>query len=360
VRRESFIISCIRRLREYGEGIVLADQSISSLKEVAKSNVYTIICLSQSSQRDRREVMNVLGLSPQQGDVTNKLKEGQGIIRLAARYPYPALLKFPFVTPKNLSDKEIDDMNANNEVINNLLKRVQVRHMDSNDLESGNRAINISHKKIKGESSNKNKKDLKLLLETVSEHPFDVSTQIMKTAGFSGSKGDRIKTIALEKDYILEHKISVGVRGGMRKYLEIIEKGYRLLDELCIEYQLPRGKGSFEHKLYQNIVAQNYISRGCHAKIEQQEYLESRDKDGMWTLADVGVKDKNGQNIAVEIELNLNSQIVANIDRDLRAGFDRIVVVTKKCFFDGVEKKVHPLSENIRDHVDIQVISGFL
>ena len=61
--RETYIISCIRRLREYGEGIVLADQSISSLKDVVKSNVYTIISLSQSSQKDRREVSAVMGLS---------------------------------------------------------------------------------------------------------------------------------------------------------------------------------------------------------------------------------------------------------------------------------------------------------
>ena len=64
--KESYIISCIRRLREYGEGIVLADQSISSLKDVVKSNVYTIISLSQSSQKDRREVSAVMGLNPQQ------------------------------------------------------------------------------------------------------------------------------------------------------------------------------------------------------------------------------------------------------------------------------------------------------
>ena len=83
--KESFIISCIRRLREYGEGIVIADQSISSLKDTAKGNVYTILSLSQSGQKDKREAVNVLGLNSNQAEMINKLEPGEGIVRLVGR-----------------------------------------------------------------------------------------------------------------------------------------------------------------------------------------------------------------------------------------------------------------------------------
>ncbi len=123
--KESFVISCIRRLREYGEGIVLADQCISTLKDVVKSNAYTIIGMSQIGQKDRREMISVLGLNPDQAQVVNLLDVGQGIIRLGGRYPFPQLIKFPLVKPKNISEKELDEINAQDQRIRDLLSRVK-------------------------------------------------------------------------------------------------------------------------------------------------------------------------------------------------------------------------------------------
>ena len=110
--KESFVVSCIRRLREYGEGMVLADQCISSIKDIVKSNAYTIIGMSQSGQKDRREMINVLGLNSNQAQMVNFLDVGMGIIRLGGRYPFPQLIKFPLVKPKNLSDSKLDKINA--------------------------------------------------------------------------------------------------------------------------------------------------------------------------------------------------------------------------------------------------------
>ncbi len=125
---ESFIITCIRRLREYGEGIVIADQCLSSLREVVKSNVYTTLCLSQSGYKDIKEVIRIMGLNPEQAEIILRMKTGEGIIRKAGgRFPYPQLIKIPFVRPKNLSNREIDKLNEKNEVIQDLLQKVKTR-----------------------------------------------------------------------------------------------------------------------------------------------------------------------------------------------------------------------------------------
>lgn len=121
IGRESYILSCIRRLREYGEGMVLADQCITTIDNVVKSNIYAIIGMNQMGQKDRREMIGVLGLNSEQAQVVNFLDVGQGIIRLGGRYPFPQLIKFPFVKPENFSDKKIDEANAKDERVQELL-----------------------------------------------------------------------------------------------------------------------------------------------------------------------------------------------------------------------------------------------
>jgi hypothetical protein len=121
----NYITGCTRRLREYGEGIVLSDQCISSIKDVVKSNTYTIIGMSQTGQKDRREMINVLGLNSHQAQMVNFLDVGQGIIRLGGRYPFPQLIKMPFVKPENLSDSELDDINAKDPRMKRLLSMVK-------------------------------------------------------------------------------------------------------------------------------------------------------------------------------------------------------------------------------------------
>ncbi|MCG8338274.1 MAG: hypothetical protein MJE63_27525, partial [Proteobacteria bacterium] len=131
--RESFVVSCIRRLREYGEGIVLADQCISSLKDVVKSNTYTIVGMSQTGQRDRREMISVLGLNSQQAAIVNFLDVGQGIVRLAGRYPFPQWLKIPLVKPENISEKELDFVNSQDKRLLSLLAQVKFRTTQEED-----------------------------------------------------------------------------------------------------------------------------------------------------------------------------------------------------------------------------------
>ena len=77
------------------KALYLPIKCISTIKDAVKNNTYTIIGMSQTGQKDRREMINVLGLNPEQASAVNFLDVGQGIIRLAGRYPFPQLIKFP-------------------------------------------------------------------------------------------------------------------------------------------------------------------------------------------------------------------------------------------------------------------------
>ena len=232
--KESFVISCIRRLREYGEGMVLADQCISTIKEVVKSNTYTIIGMSQTGQKDRREMINVLGLNSNQAQVVNFLDVGQGIIRLAGRYPFPQLIKFPFIKPKNISEKQLDGINAKDFRVRDLLNRVKpVNAFESNYLELSQSIPNYTiYKEPESKTDQMFEKSKDLLLDIFNR--FDVaSTARSSDFGLSASASDKIfKYIEREQLVDVVRLNLTGGRGGTSKYYVLTNpKGYKAISK---------------------------------------------------------------------------------------------------------------------------------
>ncbi len=279
MNRESFIISCLRRLREYGEGMVLADQSISSLKEVAKSNVYTIICLSQSSQKDRREVMSVLGLNQQQCDATNRLKEGEGIIRLAARYPYPALLRFPFVKPQNITDSEIDRINRNDEVIQAMLSKVRFRKALDSEADKS-RTVQKSHGKMD--------KVKDVLLDIYMR--FDIAAhQRAIDLGMTAEASTRAYKY-IEKELFVEPiRLNLtGKKGGLSKYYVLTNKGLDVIHKP--PFKQSGGTGPM-HFFLERYLKKHLSARGFKELMIEKDFCGKRiDLFGKYEELKVGIE----------------------------------------------------------------------
>ena len=231
--KESFVVSCIRRLREYGEGIILADQCISTIKDIVKSNVYTIIGMSQSGQKDRREMISVLGLNSDQAQMVNFLDVGQGIIRLAGRYPYPQLIKFPLVTPNNISESELDKINANDPRVRNLL--AGIKHADDHQ-PTDRSTINLSHNPTSKEpepNQNKSLERAKDLLRDIFNR-FDIAATARATDfGLSASVADKLFKYIEREQYVDVVKLNlVGGRGGTSKFYSLTNpKGYETISK---------------------------------------------------------------------------------------------------------------------------------
>jgi hypothetical protein len=205
----------------------MADQCISTLKEVVKSNTYIIVGMSQSGQRDRREMISVLGLNKDQAEIVNLLDVGQGIVRLGGRFPFPLLITFPFVKPENISDKELDDINSKSVQINDMLRKVkpvsQIKQLegipkDTSEISSSGQP-NKYHQKIHD-----------MLLDIYNR--FDVSsTMRVKDLNLSASAGDKIFK-HIEREQLAEPiRLNLsGKRGGISKYYVLTNpKGYEAI-----------------------------------------------------------------------------------------------------------------------------------
>jgi hypothetical protein len=231
--KESFVVSCIRRLREYGEGVVLADQCISSIKDIVKSNAYTIIGMSQSGQKDRREMINVLGLNSDQAQMVNFLDVGQGIVRLGGRYPFPLLLKFPLVKPKNLSNSKLDKINEEDHRVKDLISRV--RHASSSkesQTESPCIPRYTQDEESETKTDNRFEKSKDMLLDIFNR--FDVSsTARARDFDLSASASDRIFKYIEREQLVDVVKLNLaGGRGGTSKFYVLTNpKGFEVISK---------------------------------------------------------------------------------------------------------------------------------
>lgn len=318
---ESFLISCIRRLREYGEGIAFADQSLSSLKEVVKSNVYTIVCLSQSGYKDMREVIKVMGLNPEQADIIIRMEPGEGIIRKSGGFPYPQLIKIPFIKPKNVSDREIDNINVNDPLIQSLLSKVKKRYVSESDVI---RTQNIEEEKPKIKITDKEK----ILLDAIFyfQHKREYrTTEIYKIAKLPLSTGSTMLGKLVNKNLVKAIEVPLGKKGRPPKYLVLLPEGYKVMGRDSQFY----GKGAGpEHILFQHLIAEHFS--------EQKPVIEFNRNN---KFIDVAI-ETNEFLLCIEVAMTSVHERV-NIEKDFNLAKADFVIVACK------DKKVLKAVQNI-------------
>lgn len=276
------MITCIRTLREYGEACVMANQGMSGLNDVVNSNVYTHVALGQQGIPDLRDCRKLLGLNDQEADFLNRLPSGRGFIKLAARYPYPVLVDFPYVEPHYVTDEDVDKMN----------------------LESQNSTPTIG-------DTVKNV-DRKLLL-TVYCHPFEKKTVIYKLANLGAGTAHRSVKRCVKNGLIEIVRPNLGK--GRAQYLFLLPSAY---DVLGLKQPKFMGKGAgFEHTLCQRLIADRY--QELDPVIEGNRHGKSMD---------VLLQTQEGL-IAVEVAMTPNHE-KANLEKDLLIGGVDFVIVACK------------------------------
>ena len=231
---ESYVISCTRRLREYGEGIILLDQCISSINDVVKSNTYTIIGMSQTGQKDRREMINVLGLNQEQARMVHFLDVGQGIVRLGGRYPFPQLISFPLVKPKNLSEHQIDKINAEDPRVRDLLSDVKPANSQDQLIVGFSKNLHElpSDNELGSHDDRMFEKSEGMLMDIYNR--FDVASTVRaKDLGLSASAADKIFKYIEREQFAEKFSLNLsGSRGGTSKFYSLtIPKGYEAISK---------------------------------------------------------------------------------------------------------------------------------
>jgi DNA-binding MarR family transcriptional regulator len=289
------ITSIISLVREFGVGIVVADQDPWIVSQSLLDNSGTKLCLPLGSGKAVREMAYAMGLTPEQRDFLHRLQVGQACVRVAGAEPF--LIVIPEVAiDKNVRD---DEVRARAERLLGELG-VQPRvQMDASESDEGldNRASRM--------------------LEHIALHPLLSVTERFVALGLSAWAGERALDELIKAGLVTPATIHRGGRGGRAKYLELTPKARQLLQEDGVEMQW-QGRGGIKHLYWQHRICESFRSRGYFSDIEVSL--------GDFFL-DVFASDHGGRRIGVQVVTGeLDSYEWVGFRKALEAGLDELFV----------------------------------
>lgn len=97
----------IKLMREFGEGLIAADQEASKLTDSIKSNTKTKVLLATGDHREFQAITESMKLTPLQKEWAKTLDTGQAIIQNGDNEPVPIQLQDTEIK-KDVSDSEIE------------------------------------------------------------------------------------------------------------------------------------------------------------------------------------------------------------------------------------------------------------
>lgn len=298
------------RAREFGEALIVADQEPTKLTDSIKANTYTKIMMSLGSGKDIAEMSHCMGLNIDQTNFSHKLKTGHGIVKIAGIEPIH--VQIPLVPiRKDVTDKEVISQ----------LEQTIVEFKKAPRLISEKFEEFIKEPSKKKDPIHELSKDAWGLLVDINETPFSPLSERYQRLSLSACKGNKAKNELNSKGFIKEEEIKTGEQGGRPKILEPSQKGDRYLEENGHKPNGNNGKGSLNHRYWQNKIKKYFEEWGCKAQVELFIGKKS---------IDVSVICPNKKTIAIEIAMSPYYEI-NNIKKDIGFGFDEIIVACVDC-----------------------------
>lgn len=94
-------------MREFGEGLVAADQEASKLTDSIKANTKTKVLLATGDHKEFQAITESMKFSDLQKEWAKTLDTGQGLIQHGDTEPLPIRLE-DYELEKSVSDKELE------------------------------------------------------------------------------------------------------------------------------------------------------------------------------------------------------------------------------------------------------------
>ena len=326
---ETYINEIITKTREFGIGFIIASQETASFNQTVRSISYLKVAFPLNDAKDLDFIKESFGLEKEQAKHIFKLpKHGQAIVRYGG-YENPFLIAVPhFRIKKQLSDAEVEDR----------MKEFYGEIEKSIKKESVQKPLDVRPTMPPQASA---------LLYYLGQEPFIKVSEMTKAAGF---KSPREVSKALEwlesEGYVKRESYRTSKRGRKSSYAVLTEKTYTYIGNTK-----PRGKGSFEHALYQHLIKQHLVKQGIKAEVE----AKIRGKKA----CDVLAENKDKSVIAYEVTLSFEN-LISNVQKDLEAGASEVFIVTRDSKdFRKAEENVYQVSTLQKKKISFLIIDHF-
>lgn len=298
------------RMREFGEGLVVADQEASKLTESIKANTATKILLATGDHTQFREMSASMGLSERQAAIAEDLGVGEAVVQTEGGGD-------PFAV-------DLDKVDVAKRLSDEALRNQQQDIWD--ELASASREITVSFRGRLGEEDQDTRvepatpddasdtvelSDVGVqLLNDVVTHPFKSLTD--RYALFDNDyEANQVKNELVDAGVVRERTLTIGAE--QHKLLELTEDGKEYLAEEEDTEVERKGKGGIVHRYWQHQIRDAFELAGWTAKLE---------------LFDADVYVHMGEKeLAVEVAMGNNDREVDHVQQRLDQGLDEVWVV---------------------------------
>jgi DNA-binding MarR family transcriptional regulator len=314
--------------RDFGEGLIVADQEASKLTNTIKACSNTKISFMVSG-KDINETARILGLNECQREVLQQLSCGIGIVKMDERYTKPFLVKFNHLEiERTVTDEEVEEHSR--KFVEELNKEVKPRSRILIERVKSEERLGIVSK----EEEN--------FLINVAKRPELTILERFKSLGLTNYMGSKIVKSLVFKGYIKKIKVFTGQRGNQPIILELTDKGKEYLKSIGIKLH-SEGKGGILHQWWQKKIQEFYKNLGQKAVIEPTAWGAN---------TDILIIESSGRRIAVEVALSKDGQ-TKNIQRDLKY-FDKVLVA---CGSRRIMERVKEEALRVIDKEDLKRVS---
>lgn len=295
----------VGKVREFGEGMVVADHEPSKLTDSIKANTNVKLWMTLGSGSDVEEMGRTFGLEDDEVDFTRTMEKGEALLRLADGDPVPVILP-DYEVEKDMTDEELRARMA--PVLDELPVRERVRPSRFRE------AIGERVERELAEIT-------EALLASVNEQPFMSLSERYDTVGVGSKKGTEAKNELVTLELVREVEIATGRPGRNPTLLELTGEGRAVLEDRGYEVADTDGRG-IEHRWWQQQIKEFYEEQGYGALIEYavgQQRVDVYAERGEEAVAVEVARspEHEVENVRKCLELDVVSVQVAYTDEDV-------------------------------------------
>lgn len=327
------------KMREFGEGLVVADQEASKLTDSIKANTYTKVLLPTGDRKQFTAMTSAMNLSERQREYASKLDIGEAVIQVGNSDPVPVNLD-NYQLDKSVSDDDLEELQAEEWDKLSHEPRDSTPRFEQAVLPGGDMRETeiVDDPDQEVEVSD----DADRLLRDIVENPFRALTDRYEEFS-SRYKGNKAKNELVDNSLVIERQVRTQEEG-KRKLLQLTEKARDYIEENLGLDVKQRGRGGIIHRYWQHRIKEAFEERGWTAEIEHRD-------------ADVSASMGNTE-LAVEVAMGNNPREIEHVDKHLDR-FDSVWIACRnEEIRDGLKQR---LEENslLEDCVEFRLLRQF-
>ena len=309
-----------RECREHGQGVTGISQQ--GLPDYITANSAVQVYFGMQHANEIRTAKLSLFMDDKEQEFFNRIRVGESIAKIKDRMENPCVVRVPLVPRENgkVTDEWPRKRHAD-------LPFLQPQMAENPEKDRFYTEVNNNSEKSKNASAER-------LLVDVHEYPLSSMTQRYTRLGINARYGNEFKEQLTAEEFVKPRKIFLNKEKWIM-LLELTPKGRMRLRELG--YEVKDETEGAEHKFWKQKISEFYRSRGFEVLVE--EYVNGK--------PDI-IVIKSEKKIALELETG-NSDVLGNIEKNLKAGFDEIIcVATNKEVEEKIRKQLGVSDERVR------------